>query len=136
MKGEGSWLNARPIEVSHQQDLRHALIGTGFPYDRSDLDPILDKLRSVLLNCQGVRRVGSGALDICWVADGRLDGFYESLSPWDIAAAALVAEEAGATKGHLGQVPGGTPADFYSRDFVVATPEIFDALVRVLRSAG
>lgn len=133
MKGEGSWRNDVKLQVSDQTEIKRALISTGFPHDRSNIDPFIRKVRALVLHCQDIRRLGSPALEICWVADGRLDGVYETLFPWDIAAACLVAEEAGATKGHLGQVPSNIPVDLYGQDIVVATPHIFRPLVRILR---
>jgi myo-inositol-1(or 4)-monophosphatase len=137
VKGEGARCNERPIKVSETTRLRDALIGTGFPHDRSDLRILISRLVSVLRNCQDVRRLGSPALDICFVADGRLDGFYEgSLRPWDVAAAALIAREAGATWGHLNPVPESFSSDLYGQDVIVASPAIYDALASVLREAS
>ena len=134
IEGGGAWCNDYRIKVSETTRLRDALIGTGFPHDRSDLTLLIPRLVSVLQNCQDVRRLGSPALDICFVADGRLDGFYEGeLAPWDIGAAALVAREAGATWGHLHAVPDSTPSDLYGQDVIVATPAIFDSLADLLR---
>ena len=133
MKGKGSWRNNVKLQVSDQTEIKRALISTGFPHDRSNIDPLIRKVRALVLHCQDIRRLGSPALEICWVADGRLDGVYETLFPWDIAAACLVAEEAGATKGHLGQVPSNIPVDLYGQDIVVATPHIFRPLVRLLK---
>jgi myo-inositol-1(or 4)-monophosphatase len=130
----GAFRNGQAIRVSSTTRLRDALIGTGFPHDRRNVEWLMPKLSRVLINCQDVRRLGSPALDICFVADGRLDGFYEGhLHPWDIAAAALIAREAGATWGHLGAVPGETPSDLYGRDVVATTPAIFDSLTDILR---
>jgi myo-inositol-1(or 4)-monophosphatase len=132
--GHGAFRNGEPIRVSNTIRLRDALIGTGFPHDRSHLTALMPNLFKVLINCQDVRRLGSPALDICFVADGRLDGFYEGyLHPWDIAAAALIAREAGGTWGNLGPVPSDTPSDLYGRDVVVTTPAIFDLLSSLLR---
>ena len=135
IKGKGAWRNGAEIQVSGRSDIKRALIGTGFPHDRTNIEPVLSKLRAIILNCQDIRRLGSPALDICWVADGRLDGFYETLFPWDVAAACLIAQEAGARSGHLNEVPKPIPVDLYGEDVVVATPAIYDALVAVLRGA-
>jgi myo-inositol-1(or 4)-monophosphatase len=137
IKGEGASCNDRPIKVSETTRLRDALIGTGFPHARNDLTLLIRRLVSVLHSCQDVRRLGSPALDICFVADGRLDGFYEgSLGPWDVGAAALIAREAGANWGHLNGVPDSAPSDLYGKDVIVATPAIFDSLASVLREAS
>ncbi len=94
---------------------------------------VVDRLRRVLGHCRDIRRVGSAAADLCWVAMGRLDGFYETLKPWDLAAAALIAREAGARVGHLCAVEGDVPEELYGGDLVVAAPGIYEQLVALLR---
>lgn len=136
IRGKQSLLNHKPIEVSHKQTLRKALIGTGFPYDKSNLAPLIDRLSAIVNHCQDIRRVGSAAVDICWVAMGRLDGFYESLSPWDFAAARLIAEQAGATCGHFSEVPASQLEQLYGEDILIATPELYSELKRLLQSAS
>jgi myo-inositol-1(or 4)-monophosphatase len=98
IKGGGAFLNGAPIRPSGVQELEEALLGTGFPYDILDRqDDYLAVLRSFLGKAQGMRRFGAAAIDLCWVACGRLDGFYEKgLQAWDVAAGALVIREAGA----------------------------------------
>jgi myo-inositol-1(or 4)-monophosphatase len=135
--GRGASRNGEPIRASNTERLRDALIGTGFPHDRGNVAAILPRLGRVLRACQDVRRLGSPALDICFVADGRLDGFYEgALAPWDVAAAALIASEAGAVYGHVGPRTGRAPSDLDGRDVVVAAPGIFNALVDLLDDGG
>lgn len=97
-RGKGAWLNGKPIHVSETPDLIHSLLGTGFPYDMlATPNSNLDHFSHLSHSTQGVRRLGSAALDLCYVAAGRLDGFWElKLSAWDIAAGVLIAEEAGA----------------------------------------
>lgn len=136
IRGKQSLLNHKPIEVSHKQDLRKALIGTGFPYDKSNLEPLINRLSVIINNCQDIRRIGSAAIDICWVAMGRLDGFYESLSPWDFAAAQLIAEQAGAQCGHFSDVPSGMLSELYGDDILIATPELYHKLKQLLQSAS
>jgi myo-inositol-1(or 4)-monophosphatase len=96
--GKGAFLNDQTIHPSSATDLDHALLVTGFPYDiRTNPNNNLDNYAHFALNSQGVRRLGSAALDLCYVACGRFDGFWElELKAWDIAAGALVAQEAGA----------------------------------------
>jgi myo-inositol-1(or 4)-monophosphatase len=96
--GAGACLNGQPIHPSPTFDLNHALLVTGFPYDiRTNPENNLDHYAHLALRSQGVRRLGSAALDLCYVACGRFDGFWElRLSAWDIAAGALIAQEAGA----------------------------------------
>jgi myo-inositol-1(or 4)-monophosphatase len=97
-KGQGAYLNDKPIHTGNQEKLSRSLLCTGFPYDRFT-NPVnnLDNFAKFSLKAQGVRRLGSAALDLCYVAAGRLDGFWElRLYPWDMAAGKLIAEEAGA----------------------------------------
>lgn len=131
-KGSAALLNDVPISVSGEQSLRKSLIATGFPYNKDELPPILERIAKVLPECQDIRRLGSAALDICWVACGRLDGYFESLSPWDFAAARLIALQAGARCGHFTPVPEGIPACLHNRDLLISTPEIYDALDALL----
>jgi myo-inositol-1(or 4)-monophosphatase len=133
IRGQGAWLNGAPIRPSQQTELKRSLIATGFPYEKApSIDLLMKRLRSVLLNCRDIRRVGSAAIDTCWVAMGRLDGYYETVNPWDIAAAGLIAREAGARTGHLTPVPAEIPADLFSQDVIVTTPAIYEALQKIL----
>jgi len=97
--GKGAWLNDNALRASDARDLDQSLLVTGFPYDiRSNPDNNLDLYARFALCTRGVRRLGSAALDLSYVAAGRFDGFWElRLSPWDLAAGALIAQEAGAT---------------------------------------
>ncbi len=90
-------LNHKPIHVSSRKILHESLLATGFPYyDYDLLDPYLNLFRHFLKNTRGLRRLGSAALDLAWVACGRFDGFYEyGLNPWDVAAGAFIVERAG-----------------------------------------
>ena len=97
-RGGGARMNERRIRVSRQETLAGSLIGTGFPYRRNLewVDTYMRMLRQVMRRTSGVRRPGAAALDLAYVAAGRLDGFWEfGLKPWDIAAGALLIEEAG-----------------------------------------
>lgn len=126
--GQGSFLNGKKLAVSHQTSLRKAVIATGFPYDKSTVPEIMKRTEKVLMHIQDIRRLGSAAMDICWVANGRLDGYFESLSPWDFAAARLIAQEAGATCGHFTPVPADIPACIHCDNLLITTPEIYQAL--------
>ena len=97
---------------------------------------MIRRLSVILAECADIRRLGSAALDICFVAAGRLDGYYESLSVWDYAAAQLIAKEAGAVYGHFGDVPAGEDPQFHSQDILVANATLFEPLKTLLRSAG
>lgn len=97
ISGEGAWLNGEKITVSNTSNPRNAFVGTGFPYnDLSLVDPYLKLFRHLMEELQGIRRPGAATFDLCCVACGRFDGFYEySLHAWDVAAAALIVQEAG-----------------------------------------
>lgn len=97
-KGKGAWLNGEPIHVSACSQLIDALLVTGFPYDiRTNPVNNLDQYARLMKQTQGVRRLGSAALDLAYVGAGRMDGFWElQIEPYDIAAGALIAREAGA----------------------------------------
>ena len=99
VRGQGATLNGTAIRISSVRELDKALLATGFPYDgRENADFYLSFFKAFLIRCQGIRRAGSAALDLCYVASGRLDGFWElKLKPWDIAAGALIVAEAGGT---------------------------------------
>ncbi len=96
-KGKGAFVNGQPIEVTKSEALADSLITFGTsPYDRGKADETFRITKNVFLKCRDVRRTGSAALDICNVAAGRMDGFYEmELQPWDYAAASIILEEAG-----------------------------------------
>lgn len=95
-KGQGASLNGRKIRVSETEDLGDSLIVTGFPYDFKDRVDFARHLTQFLLRSRGIRRDGSAALDMAYVACGRFDGFWEEgLNPWDVAAGYLLIEEAG-----------------------------------------
>jgi myo-inositol-1(or 4)-monophosphatase len=110
--GRGALVNDRPIEVSATRDLSQALLATGFPYDRAEFPRALKSFEGMSMHSQAVRRAGSAVLDLCYVACGRLDGYWEHVvKPWDIAAGALIVLEAGgsvtATDGSAFSVEGG-----------------------------
>jgi myo-inositol-1(or 4)-monophosphatase len=96
-RGAGAFLNGRPISVSRIDDLARALLGTGFPFKALELLPrYLQQFAAALRGSSGIRRAGSAALDLCHVASGWFDGFWElGLAPWDVAAGTLIVREAG-----------------------------------------
>ena len=136
LKGGGAFLNDSPIRIANEPALDRAIIATGFPYEKSNLEPMIQRLRVVLHHCADIRRLGSAALDICWVAAGRLDGYYESLCIWDFAAARLIAKEAGAECGHFSDVPEGIDPQFHPDDLLIANPVLYPELKRILGSAA
>ena len=94
--GRGALLNDRPIRVSATRELSQGLLATGFPYDRTDLPRALRSFETFSWQVQAVRRLGSAALDLCYVGCGRIDGYWEHVvRPWDLAAGALIVFEAG-----------------------------------------
>ena len=130
-KGRGAFLNDRRVRVSRCTRLQGALIGTGFPFkELGRLDLYTRQLRFFMQTAAGVRRAGAAALDLAYVACGRLDAFWElGLSPWDMAAGALMIQEAG---GLVGGLSG--EADYLeSGDICAATPKIFAAMLEALR---
>ncbi len=130
-KGRGAYLNDRRIRVSKALRLHDALVGTGFPFkELSRLDLYTRQLQTMMKSCAGVRRAGAAALDLAYVACGRLDAFWElGLSPWDMAAGALLITEAGGLVGDLR----GEQTYLESGDICAATPKIFPALLETLR---
>ncbi|MFC0268443.1 inositol monophosphatase family protein [Kushneria aurantia] len=133
--GHGAHLNDRPIAVSEVRSLENALIATGFPYDRDARAPLMRRLHAVLENCRDIRRDGSAALDLCNVACGRLDGYYESCSPWDFAAGLLIAREAGARTGHVYDCPEGLTQALYGENMVVTCADIYATLRDLIEQA-
>jgi myo-inositol-1(or 4)-monophosphatase len=130
-KGVGAYLNDRRIRVSKVDKVEDALMGTGFPFrEVGNLDDYLRMFRNVTLNCAGVRRPGAAALDLAWVASGRIDGFWEiGLSPWDMAAGALLVREAGGLIGDLE----GNDKFLESGRVVASNGKIFAALLALLK---
>jgi len=130
-KGRGAFLNDRRIRVSKCQKVEDALLGTGFPYrELGRLDLYLRQLRSMMEKSSGVRRAGAAALDLAYVACGRLDGFWElGLSPWDMAAGALLIQEAGGLVSDLE----GDQGFLEKGDVCAAAPKLFPSLLQSLR---
>ena len=129
-KGRGAFLNDRRLRVSKRTRLADALVGTGFPFRRGDnFKRYLKMFEEVMPHCAGLRRPGAAALDLCYVAAGWYDGFFETgLSPWDVAAGSLMITEAG---GLVGNFTG--EADFlHQRELVAGNPRIYAQLVQLL----
>jgi myo-inositol-1(or 4)-monophosphatase len=129
-RGRGAYLNERRIRVSKRTQLAVALIGTGFPFrDLQGLDEYLTMFRELTVRTAGLRRAGAASLDIAYVAAGRLDGFWEmGLSAWDMAAGALLVQEAG---GLVGDFHG--EGDYLdSGRIICGNPKIFAQLLQVI----
>ncbi len=128
-RGSGAHLDNHRIRVSKQRTLEGALIGTGFPF-RSNMhyiEPYLAMLKAAMLSTAGVRRPGAAALDLAYVAAGRIDGFWEiGLAPWDTAAGTLLIQEAG---GRIGTLTGGEYVQ--GGDVIAGTPKVYAALLEL-----
>jgi myo-inositol-1(or 4)-monophosphatase len=131
VKGAGAFVSGRPLRVSEARELVDAMLVTGFPYDvHQRVDEIVGLFGAFVGRARAVRRLGSAAIDLCYVAAGRLDGFWESdLKPWDIAGGALIVEEAG------GRVSGLAGEPFNSRaGSVLATNSLLhEQMLQVIR---
>lgn len=132
-KGNGTRLNGKAIHVSAVVELDQSLLVTGFPYDiRTNPNNNLDHFRRFALLTQGVRRLGSAALDLCYVAAGRFDGFWEiRLNPWDVAAGALITQEAG---GMVTNIYGQPDYLTSPQSILAANPNIHPAMLEVLKN--
>ena len=128
-RGVGAWLNGAPIRVSETSTLIDALLVTGFPYDVHDrLDEVIGLFKAYVGKARAIRRLGSAAIDLCWTAAGRMDGFWEeNLQPWDTRAGALLVEEAG------GRVTGldGKRWDPYARHLLASNGALHAAMLEV-----
>jgi myo-inositol-1(or 4)-monophosphatase len=129
-KGVGAYLNDRRIRVTKTDHLEDALMGTGFPFKEvGGIDDYLRMFKNMTLGCSGIRRPGAAALDLAWVAAGRLDGFWEiGLSPWDMAAGVLLVREAGGLVGDLA----GEEKFMDSGRIVASNGKLFAAILKVL----
>ncbi len=132
-KGSGAYLNGTRISVSTSTELINSLVVTGFPYNIAENpDRAVDHFVHFLYETRGVRRLGSAAIDLAYVAMGRFDGFWEvSLQPWDMAAGVLLVHEAG---GRTSDFSGG-PVSIYRKQIVASNGRVHDAMVRVLARA-
>jgi myo-inositol-1(or 4)-monophosphatase len=130
IKGQGATANGRPVTVSKAPELGQCLLATGFPYTTFDMvNDYLAVLKAFMEASHGIRRVGSAALDLAWVACGRFDGFFEyGLKPWDVAAGGLIVQEAG-----------GTVSDFlgsdnfvFGRQIVASNARVHESMLRII----
>ena len=129
-RGRGAFLNDKRLRVSKRTRLADGLIGTGFPFRKGDnFQRYLKMFETVVQACAGLRRPGAAALDLCYVAAGWYDGFFETgLNPWDLAAGSLIITEAGGLVGNFT----GEPDFLYQREVVAANPKIYGQLVTLL----
>ncbi len=129
-KGRGAFMNDRRLRVSKRIRLSDSLIGTGFPFRKGDnFKRYVKMFETVMQSCAGLRRPGAAALDLCYVAAGFYDGFFETgLNPWDVAAGSLMITEAG---GLIGNFTG--ESDYlFQREVVAGTPKVYGQLVQLL----
>jgi myo-inositol-1(or 4)-monophosphatase len=127
-RGAGSTLNGESIGTSDTDELGRALLVTGLPYDRADMPPALELFGRIAMVSQGMRRLGSAALDLCYVAAGRLDAYFErGIHAWDIAAGSLILEEAGGrVTDYLGRKP-----DLEGGEIVASNGPLHEALIEL-----
>ena len=131
-RGGGALLNGQPMRVSSAATLLDAMLVTGFPYDvHQRVDEIVDLFRAFVGRARAVRRLGSAALDLCYVAAGRMDGFWErDLNPWDIAGGALLVSEAGGRVTTLQ----GDPFSSRGRSVLASNSLIHEAMLDIVRT--
>ena len=129
-RGAGAWLNGRPLRVSGAGTVLDAMLCTGFPYDvHETVDEVVGLFGAFVARARAVRRLGSAALDLCYVAAGRFDGFWEQrLHPWDLSAGSLVVEAAG---GRVSRFDG-TPFDTRCGQIVASNGRIHDEMLGVI----
>ncbi len=126
-KGHGAWLGSTPLHVSNCESIETALIATGFSYDSTRRDAQGQRIARLLPQVRDIRRCGAAAADLCFVASGRIDAYFEEgLQPWDLAAGQLIASEAGATVSNFSGGP------IVPSEVLVTTPRIHSSLVSSL----
>jgi myo-inositol-1(or 4)-monophosphatase len=129
-EGNGAFLNGKPLRVTETENINDALLATGFPYDiHEHYDTVLLHFKQMIIQAQGVRRPGSAALDLCYVASGRFDGFWEEkLHPWDTAAGMVVVREAG---GRITTFDGG-PYTPFDKTILATNARLHDIMIQIL----
>lgn len=132
-KGQGAWLNDRRLRVSNRTDMTEMLFATGIPFgEKQGLNDTLRQLEKLMVKCAGVRRQGAAALDLAYVAAGRLDGYWETnIQAWDIAAGLIIAKEAGAL---LEAFHNSRESPLISGSLICANNIIFDSFAKILRN--
>ncbi|HRE31014.1 MAG TPA: inositol monophosphatase family protein [Candidatus Berkiella sp.] len=130
-RGQGVQMNGRRLRVSNLEKIDSALLGTGFPFrEFSNLDQYLTFFKALIPHCAGIRRAGAAALDLAYVAAGRLDGFWEfGLKPWDVAAGSLFIQEAG---GWVTTIEG-NPEFLNAKSILAAPPKIHQQMLELYR---
>ncbi|AXX94287.1 inositol monophosphatase family protein [Arcobacter ellisii] len=132
--GKGAFLNGKQLKVSDETELQKALLATGFPYtsgsNEDDLNDVVKKIKDILPLCQDLRRLGSASIDLCLVARGTFEGYYEmNLKPWDVSAGVLILSEAG---GKITNINGDEYNLFEDKYIVATNGKIHDELIKNL----
>ena len=132
--GKGAFLNGKQLKVSDEAELQKALLATGFPYtsgsNEDDLNDVVKKIKDILPLCQDLRRLGSASIDLCLVARGTFEGYYEmNLKPWDVSAGVLILSEAG---GKITNINGDEYNLFEDKYIVATNGKIHDELIKNL----
>lgn len=131
-KDSPSFMNGKELKVSTTDKVSRSLIATGFPYTNFErIDPFMNSMQYFMKNSHGIRRIGSAATDLCFVASGRFEAFYEyGLSPWDVAAAALIIKQAG---GRVCDFNGGDNW-LFGREIIVSNNAVFEEFREIIHS--
>jgi len=134
--GEGAYLNGERLQVSDENTFQKALLSTGFPYsnatNKDDLNDVIEKIAYILPRCQDIRRLGSAAIDLCFVARGTYEGYYEmNLKAWDVSAGLIILQEAG---GKVSTLDGSDYTLFEDKYIVASNGLIHDELISNLNS--
>lgn len=134
-KGQGAFLNDEKISVSDEDDFQKSLIATGFPYtcgeSKDDLEFIVDRIKKVLPNCQDIRRLGSASVDLCMVAKGVFEAYYEiGLASWDLAGGMIILKEAG---GLVSDIDGGELNIFEHNCLVSSNGKVHQKLIDIIK---
>ena len=132
--GKGAYLNGKKLKVSSEDTFQKALLATGFPYtsgsDENDLNDVVKKIKDVLPLCQDLRRLGSASIDLCYVARGTFEGYYEmNLKPWDVSAGVLILTEAG---GQVSNINGDEYKLFEDKYLVASNRKIHKEFIKNL----
>jgi myo-inositol-1(or 4)-monophosphatase len=141
VRGGGAFLNDQQIHCTETETVSNALITTGFPYNRADIHTICARIERVARVCRDLRRLGAASLDLCWVACGRLDAYFEEcIRPWDAVAGALIVRESGGVINHfnydndLQRQTAKYPKDLFADNLVACTPRIEAELMSLLNN--
>jgi myo-inositol-1(or 4)-monophosphatase len=130
VEGQGATLNGQPIRVSEQSELTDSLLVTGFPYNINDIiKPAMQRFKNCLSISRGVRRLGSAAIDLCYLACGRFEAFWEqNLHPWDTAAGILIVKEAGGTITDFSD----NPYSIYKNEILATNGKVHQAMLSMM----